>query len=74
MWTLFLVTSANLTENYHAGGTVAVLAKSLQGAKKLLNNPHVTDAEWAMAERFQLNPEVGWTERVVGTYPNAGCC
>lgn len=73
----------NLTDNWHPEGGIAVIAESLDAAKKLILaetetdfqgnvfTPKVTDEEWAESVEMEL---AGNIEERVFIFPNAGCC
>ena len=60
---LFIIEHVDhLTESWHGSGGVAVIAKDINAAKKVLDINTVTEEEWANAEVFEIvaDKEKSW--------------
>ena len=67
---------AKLTNNWHSGGGLIVIAKNVKHVKELLkeNNSvvNITSEEWKTVKSFILKNEN--TKPDYWKMPNAGCC
>jgi hypothetical protein len=72
---IFIFDVAQLTENYHSGGGLVVVAESLDAAVDLAQkdeNTRLTPEEIAAVKVFKLADKK--TPAQVFVFPDAGCC
>jgi hypothetical protein len=63
-----------LTERYHDGGGVTIIAESLEAARKMYMEDGGLQGCDLMTEQPDLECEVSATEPKLFVFPNAGCC
>lgn len=73
---MFIIQSCSqLTDSYHSGGGIAIIASDIDDAKKLVFGVdciEISDDEWKSAEVFELADKNTPTNFWI--FPNAGCC
>jgi len=74
---IFILTNVGqLTNNWHSGGGLVIVAENLEAAKELIKNEEeikITDDEWNGTINYDLNNH----SSNIGCYyifPDAGCC
>jgi len=65
---------SELTNNYHDGGGVMVIADSMEAARELLIKNGVPKGCGAMKEQPDYSASVGSDEDKVFIFQDAGCC
>lgn len=67
---------SELTENYHSGGGLVVIAKDKKDVKKIIaDNSYIklTDDDWKTVKKYKLD-DIGEYKSDYFVFPNAGCC
>lgn len=63
-----------VSDRYHSGGGLVIIAKNIEHAKQLISDDEdikPTDDEWLKVESYDLADNV---EPKYWTMPDAGCC
>lgn len=66
----------HVTNSYHSGGGLAIIAESLDAAKDIVKSiPEVvvTDDDWNLASVYELDPNIEYQPKA-WIFPDAGCC
>ena len=66
-----------VSENYHEGGGLFIIAESEEQAKELIEKEkyiEVTDKEWETVLTFDLDEREKQYNKSIIVFPDAGCC